>query len=234
MGGRKGVYLKVLAGRVSGKHHVQVIGAEQRQRCLIQSRSCRCVRGLLTTGLGRGQETAPVTLSISRGKCAFTRISALPPRSDVIRCSGRLGSLGARNPCRKCKLVLSPSIRNGEMKCCLKREEGSDMRRSLLSFRWLWADVSGDAVAGALSQSLCFILSTIIFSGVFAGGEGHDGFMLLSLHINPSVLLKRKYNDYSSTERLSGVIIIHKNRVCQSVIPETPSKANMTWLSFTL
>lgn len=118
----KGIYLNVLAAHVSGKCHIQIFEAEQKQRCLIQSMSCCCVRRLQTTIWGRWQETAPVTLSISRWKCTFTWISALPSGSEMIQYSGlRSGSLGACNQCRKCKLVLSPSIGNGKVKCPLKK-----------------------------------------------------------------------------------------------------------------
>lgn len=89
--------------------------------------SCCCVRRLSTTILGRWQETATVTLSIPGWKCTFTWKSAFPSRSEMIQCSGCLGlcsgSLGACNQCRKCELVLSPSIRNDEMKCWLKKGE---------------------------------------------------------------------------------------------------------------
>lgn len=43
--------------------------------------------------------------------------------------------------------------------------------------------------------------------------------MLLSFPYKPYRII-RKNNGYSSTERLSDIIIIHKNRPCQSVIPE--------------
>lgn len=41
-----------------------------------------------------------------------------------------------------------------------------------------------------------------------------------AFHINPAVLLESKNNDYSSTDRLGDIIIIHKSRACQSVILE--------------
>lgn len=75
-------------------------------------------------------------------------------------------------------------------------------------------------MAGALSQLLCgFFLSAVSFSSCFSGGQGHYGFMLLSFPYKPYRVI-RKNNGYSSTERLSDMIIIHKNRPCQSVIPE--------------
>lgn len=43
---------------------------------------------------------------------------------------------------------------------------------------------------------------------------------------SPNMLLERKNNGYSNTERLSD-IVIDKNRTCQSVIPAMWSKASL-------
>lgn len=90
--------------------------------------------------------------------------------------------------------------------------------------------VAGDGAAEGCSHCSVFVLQQVL--------RGVRRVMMAScywvFHLNRILLLQSKTNDYSSTKRLSDIIIIHKNSACQSVILEMWSKINTAWLSVTV